>query len=271
MPQRKALQTLYNNSSPVTRSRAAQKPYATQKRASASVPKKDKRKSEAVESSDPPIETPPPENQFTSKPEIPETFIPLQDLFAPHEAKLSLSSHPSTLLDVFSELWDEEIFATLVSNTNEYAARMRGPVAPSGNSLRLWKSVTRGEMRKFVAQIIFMGVHGCRSLVEFWQQPAQFGGKERLSLERFQQIKQYLHVEPIQVEGRKDSEWWRKLEPLHSILQECFQKLLKPSSNLAVDEMMVRFGGRSKHTYRMPNGPITQGYRIFALCWKGYT
>ena len=197
MPQRKALQTLYNNSSPVTRSRAARKPYATQKRASARVLKKAKRRSEAVESSDPPIQTPPPENQFTSKPEIPETFIPLRHSFAPHEAEPSLSSHLSTPLDVFSELWDDEIFATLVSNTNEYAARMRGPVAPPGNSLRPWKPVTRGEMRKFVAQIIFMGVHGCRSLVEFWRQPAQIGGKARLSLGRFQQIKRYLHVEPI--------------------------------------------------------------------------
>ena len=66
-------------------------------------------------------------------------------------------------------------------------------------------------------------------------------------------------------------EWLKKLEPLNSILQKRFQKALKPGSNLALDEMMVRFGGRSKHTYRMPNKPITQGYRILALCWKGYT
>jgi len=34
---------------------------------------------------------------------------------------------------------------------------------------------------------------------------------------------------------------------------------------------MVRFGGRSKHTYSMLNKPISEGYRILALCWKGYT
>lgn len=40
---------------------------------------------------------------------------------------------------------------------------------------------------------------------------------------------------------------------------------------MAYDEMMVRFEGRGKHTYRMPNKPITEGYKIFALCDYGYT
>jgi len=272
MPQRKPLRTLSNNSSPVTRSHAARKLYATQKRATSRAPKTAKRISKAIDILDPPRQPPSLENQYTTRPEIPDTFIPLQHYFSPHEAQPTLSSDPSTPYDVFSEFWDDTVFATLVANTNEYAAKMRGPIPPPGHScLRQWKPATMREMQKFVAQIIFMGVHGCRSLVEFWRQPAQIGGKERLSLERFQQIKRYLHIEPVQVEGRKDSEWWRKLEPLHSILKERFQRALKPGSDLAVDEMMVRFGGRSKHTYRMPNKPITQGYRIFALCWKGYT
>ncbi|PWW72794.1 hypothetical protein C7212DRAFT_223286, partial [Tuber magnatum] len=42
-------------------------------------------------------------------------------------------------------------------------------------------------------------------------------------------------------------------------------------SNLSLDEMMVRFSGCSKHTYHMPNKPISEGYRILALYWQGYT
>ena len=34
---------------------------------------------------------------------------------------------------------------------------------------------------------------------------------------------------------------------------------------------MIRFGGRSYHTYRMPSKPITEGYKVFALCDVGYT
>ena len=61
------------------------------------------------------------------------------------------------------------------------------------------------------------------------------------------------------------------MELLHLVLREYFQRVLPPSSNLALHEMMVRFGGRSKHTYWMPKKPITEGYSILALCWTGYT
>lgn len=44
------------------------------------------------------------------------------------------------------------------------------------------------------------------------------------------------------------------------------QKLYVPGSNVAMDEMMVRFAGRSKHTFRMRSKPIGVGYQIMALC-----
>lgn len=34
---------------------------------------------------------------------------------------------------------------------------------------------------------------------------------------------------------------------------------------------MIRFGGRSLHTCRMPSKPIKEGYKVFALCDLGYT
>jgi len=61
------------------------------------------------------------------------------------------------------------------------------------------------------------------------------------------------------------------MEPLASHLRRCFQKLYLPGSNVAFDEMMVLFKGRSLHTIKMPSKPIDQGYKIYALCEKGYT
>ena len=34
---------------------------------------------------------------------------------------------------------------------------------------------------------------------------------------------------------------------------------------------MIRFIGRSVHTVRLPNKPIQEGYKVFALCEHGYT
>jgi hypothetical protein len=39
---------------------------------------------------------------------------------------------------------------------------------------------------------------------------------------------------------------------------------------VAIDEIIVRFHGRSSDTCKMPNKPIKQGYKIFALADDAY-
>ena len=34
---------------------------------------------------------------------------------------------------------------------------------------------------------------------------------------------------------------------------------------------MIRFSGRSGHTFRMKNKPTPEGYKIMSLCERGYT
>ena len=91
-----------------------------------------------------------------------------------------------------------------------------------------------------------------------------------LSLLRFQQIKKYLHLSDPYISLTR-SEWYRKLEPLASTLQERFQKYYFPGNKVAIDEAMVRFFGRSFHTLKAKNKPIKQGYEVFCLCSHGYT
>ena len=64
--------------------------------------------------------------------------------------------------------------------------------------------------------------------------------------------------------------WWHKLEPLASVFRKACLDSWLPSTHVAVDEMMIRCSGRSKHTYKMPSNPIAQGYKIFAICDGGY-
>ena len=91
-----------------------------------------------------------------------------------------------------------------------------------------------------------------------------------MSLTRYQQLKRYLHVSDpgISLETR---DWYLKLEPLASTLQQRFQQYYLPSTKVAIDEMVVRFCGRSQHTLKIRNKPIKEGYKIFALCDHGYT
>lgn len=91
-----------------------------------------------------------------------------------------------------------------------------------------------------------------------------------MTLKRFEQIKRYFHIsEPFEHLSRH--EWYRKLLPLADQLKERFQTLMVPASDVSIDEMMVRFVGRSFHTVQVPGKPIPKGYKILVLSERGYT
>jgi len=91
-----------------------------------------------------------------------------------------------------------------------------------------------------------------------------------MSLTRFEQIKRYFYVSDPRIE-LNPQHWYKKLSPLAKQLQERFRCYFVLGTEVAIDEMMVRFCGRSFHTLKVKNKPIKQGYKIFALCSQGYT
>jgi len=136
---------------------------------------------------------------------------------------------------------------------------------------RQWKKVTAAEIRVFLALLIHMGAKREGGSHGFWKGGGEKRGVFRvISLVHFSQIKRFLHIsDPKLLLSR--SEWFQKLEPLNAMIRSRCQQLYFPFSNVTVDEMMIRFGSRSYHTYRMPSKPITEGYKVFALCDIGYT
>jgi len=119
-----------------------------------------------------------------------------------------------------------------------------------------------------------------------------------ISLCRFEQIKRYCHISCSKSDERNgyylpsNKIWWYKLEPLASAIQKSSQKYYSLSSDVSIDELMVRCFGRyvsliftplplyfttllinysrSLHTYKMPKKPIKQGYKIYGLADHGY-
>ncbi|KAJ5135615.1 uncharacterized protein N7515_004893 [Penicillium bovifimosum] len=97
--------------------------------------------------------------------------------------------------------------------------------------------------------------------------------RPHMGVVRFEQIKRYLHISwPTTRDPRRpeDKCWWSKLEPLACAFQRAAGQYYTPGSNVSIDETMVRCFGRSKHTVKMPNKPIKQGYKLFALAEHGY-
>jgi len=206
----------------------------------------------------------------------PETFIPLEHMAPEHSAKVRLPANIElTPMAFFSLFWSESILAPIVQATNIYAQQKRSRLDSKRNKYqRPWKPLTILELQGFLSISILRGIMKLPTLLSRWKSRKILSPERGISLTRYMQIKRYLHISVPPQEAtfklpRKD--WWQKLEPLSSYLQLRSQELYLPATNVAVDEMMVNFTGRSTHTIRMPSKPIPVGYKILAICDTGYT
>jgi hypothetical protein len=146
-----------------------------------------------------------------------------------------------------------------------------------------------------------MGVYEEPEVSMYWNTDFNIGPLHsiptHISLRRFQQIKRYCHISSEQSDKTNglhlpsNKIWWYKLEPLASSLQASFQRYYSPSSEVSINELIVQCFGRyitppssppfsinlyinpflrSLHTYKMPNKPITQGYKIYRIADHRY-
>jgi len=145
-----------------------------------------------------------------------------------------------------------------------------GGKCPSKMEERPWYSMNIGELKLFIGLQILMGVYDYPAIADYWGDGVKHPEFHQMSCNRYQQIKRYFHLSPPDGTYPR-AEWWRKMEPLASHLRRLFEEYYLPGSNVAFDEMMVLCKGRTFHTIKMPNKPIDEGYKLYALCEKGYT
>jgi hypothetical protein len=55
-----------------------------------------------------------------------------------------------------------------------------------------------------------------------------------------------------------DTRWFAKVGPLFDHVRKVCKDLITPGSLVSIDEMMVRFFGRSANTFRIKNKPISE-------------
>jgi hypothetical protein len=122
-------------------------------------------------------------------------------------------------------------------------------------------------MRIFIALLIYIGIVGTLNTASLWDKSDNTIRKpmESMTLFWFHQIKRYFRVSPPIT-----TQWHTKLEPLASLLRTKFQAYVVLGQKVSFDEMMVPFTGRSKHTLKIKNKPIKEGFKIWAFCDHGY-
>ncbi len=132
-----------------------------------------------------------------------------------------------------------------------------------------------------------MGVVRLPAYEDYWSlKYSEFRYAQYITLNRFKDLKRYMYIsDPTPKvspnESQKDGsenetpeksvEWWYKFKPIASEFRNLHSEYWIPGINISIDEMMIRFFKRSKHTFKALNKPIKEGYKIFTLCEAGYT
>lgn len=202
-------------------------------------------------------------------------FEPLYSRTARHDRhtlyQATFNRQKAGRLEYFQLFFSDNTFTLLGQNTNQYAASKN---AGSGGK-RSWKPTSIPEMKIFFSLIIYMEVFPSAQVKDYWSHDSEFPFHRigmYLSQNRFKQLKRYFHVSEHYDPGSlPQSCWYFKVAPRADLLQAHYQQYFLPSSDIAVDEMMVRFTGRSAHTILLRGKPTPQGYKILALCDYGYT
>jgi hypothetical protein len=180
-------------------------------------------------------------------------------------------------LSFFQLFFTDIILDTIVDNTNSYAdhARVERP------SSTRWDKLTRPVLLRYLAFLIYRGVFPSSCIDDYFvkrRDTAEGPDKwkpshpisEHISHYQVRQLKRYLHISDLKVTAQ-DPSYYHKVQPLLRHIQKVSRDYYVPKTNVSIDEMIVRFTGRSKHTVRIKGKPTPEGYRILALCDSGYT
>lgn len=191
-----------------------------------------------------------------------------------------LIKEPFTLTDPLS-IWrrfitDENLqYIAQATNANAVKSRRQQRLKQGvRRQKRAWEKVTTAEISGYFGALFLLGTQGAASLVDNWkvsEDSPLYPIRTYISRNRFHQISRYIKINsPDNVnDNLKDSEFWRKVDPLVTSFRENCKANLKPGSVFSIDEQLRRNQGRWKHALTIASKADSKGVKIYSLC-QGY-
>ena len=164
--------------------------------------------------------------------------------------------------EFFEAIFGSDTFDLIADQSNLYATQ----------SNATWEETSSNEIKVFIGMILAMGVHKLPYLRDYWSQNPLLGAPgitKSMPRDRFKAILRYLHLnDNSQMPARNDANFDKlyKVRPLLEAIKENTQKAYYPHQQLAIDEAMVLFKGRSSIKQFMPLKPIKRGYKVWCIC-----
>ena len=135
---------------------------------------------------------------------------------------------------------------------------------------RSWHKITV-DVKAFLGFSILMGINVLPSLDDYWKLDKTLRYApvaDRISRDRFRDISRYLHFvdnSTLEPRGSPNHDRLGKIRPLLTYIDQKCTELYNPCKEVAVDEAMIKFQGRSSLKQYMPLKPIKRGIKVWVL------
>ncbi|XP_060777628.1 piggyBac transposable element-derived protein 4-like [Neoarius graeffei] len=173
-------------------------------------------------------------------------------------------SEDASPLDVFSNIFTEEVWDMLVTQTNVYADQTRGHT-PSNLK---WSAVSKQEMKSFIGLCITFGIMKLPTRRDYWRQSKwlyQTNVPRVMARDRFDMIWRYLHLQDnTDPKVDKSDKLW-KLRCFLDLLLNQYQALYEVNGIVTVDESMVKYKGRLAFRQYLPMKPVKWGVKVWVM------
>ena len=150
----------------------------------------------------------------------------------------------------------------IVNESNRYAKQMMGD-----DKYQEWTPMTVPELKA----CILMGITKLPAIDDYWKKDPLLHYDpiaSRITRERFRDIRRYLHFvdnTTLPTSGSAGRDRLAKIRPLITDITTKCQQLYNPHQDVAVDEAMIKFQGRSTLKQYVPKKPIKRGIKVWVL------
>ncbi|CAF1640301.1 unnamed protein product, partial [Didymodactylos carnosus] len=174
---------------------------------------------------------------------------------------------PSSPTQTFKRLFCNKVFNLILEQTNIYG---RQKCAKGGDVIR-WIDIEKSQLEKFIGINIIMGYCKNPSIDSYWSTDESFrNGRISMSMPRnsFKRILGNIHlVDNSNAEKQKELAPNKLYKVSHclKLLKQNFQTHFDLGEKLTIDEMMIKFKGRSSLKQYIKQKPIKRGYKVWIL------
>lgn len=173
---------------------------------------------------------------------------------------------PETASQVFDLMFTPSFLDTIVEQSNLYAKQVM-----EEEKYASWEKLTREELRAYLGFCILMGVVHLPALDDYWSTDPTLHYSpiaDRISRDRFREISRYIHFvdnTTLPERGTPGYDRLGKVRPVIDHLSKRFTDLYEPHKEVAVDEAMIKFTGRSSVKQYMPMKPVKRGIKVHGI------